>query len=102
MTDPVALYRLHRFRAGERGMPLRAVTRAPDPIAYHAAEMANTYAYWLRIGYYRRQRDGTLRLTPKGALCTVWRGKFPWLQITRRHDRRVREATLARYTAATA
>jgi hypothetical protein len=99
IQDSAELYRLHRFRTQERSLatPRRSITRAPDPMRFHAAEMGDTYAYWIKIGYNRREADGTLRLTPKGAVATAWRGMFPWLQIVRRSDREAREAVLARY-----
>lgn len=102
VVDPKALLALHRFRVEERaaGIPLRKITTAPNPIAYQAREMSETYDYWVGIGYYREGSNGNLRLTPKGAACMVWRAKFPWAQLTDWRDGRARNAVLARYAAA--
>ena len=87
-VGPTDLLALHRFRVAQRalGKPPRVITTTRDPVAYQAREMADTYDYWLRIGYYRPGAGETLRLTPKGAICLVWRAKFPWAQITEWRD----------------
>lgn len=102
ITDPVALFRMHRFRTSERASdkPLTKVTRAPDPIAYQTRENAEAHERWLRIGYYDRMANGVLRPTLRGAVCLVWRAKFPWAQIERRRRTRERDAILARYAQA--
>ncbi len=102
VVDPKKLLALHRFRVRERtgGNPPRAITTAPDPIAYQTREMADTFEYWVRIGYYRPAAGDTLHLTPLGAVCLVWRAKFPWAQISDRRDARARQLLLARYAVA--
>lgn len=102
IVDPKALLALHRFRVQERagGAPLRKITTAPNPVAYQAREMAESYDYWLQIGYYREASNGNLGLTPKGAICMVWRAKFPWAQLTDWRDERARRRVLARFAAA--
>jgi len=102
VVDPKELLALHRFRVREQthGQPPRAITTAPDPIAYQAREMADTFDYWVRIGYYHPAAGETLRLTAKGAVCLAWRAKFPWAQISDRRDARARQLLLARYAAA--
>jgi hypothetical protein len=97
-----ALLAVHRFRVREHsgGRPPRTITRAPDPVAYQRREALETFDHFRRIGYYRQESNETLRLTPKGALCTVWRGKFPWAQFTDWRDAHSRNVVLTRYLAA--
>jgi hypothetical protein len=97
LSDPIELLKMHRFRVTDRAAPARQVSRAPDPIEHQRREMRETYDHFLRIGYYRRSPTDTLRLTPKGAVCTTWRGKFPWAQITDWRDEQRRQSVLARY-----
>jgi hypothetical protein len=93
---PTDLLALHRFRVAQRalGKPPRVITTTRDPIAYQARELSETYDFWLRIGYYRPGAGETLRLTPKGAICLVWRAKFPWAQISDWRDSRARALVL--------
>ena len=100
LSDPIDLLKLHRFRVTDRagGAPARRVSRAPDPIEHQRREMLETYDHFLRIGYYKRVPTDTLRLTRKGAVCTTWRGKFPWAQITEWRDEQKRRGVLARYS----
>ena len=102
VVDPKELLALHRFRVREQaeGKPPRRIATSPDPVAYQTREMADTFDYWVRIGYYRPAADDTLRLTPKGAVCLVWRAKFPWAQISDSRDARARELLLTRYADA--
>jgi hypothetical protein len=101
-SDPVALLELHRFRVADRAgdTPRRTLSRAPDPLAYQRRELVDTFEHFLQIGYYRRSRADTLRLTVKGAVCTTWRGMFPWMQISEASDERRRQRVLARYNRA--
>lgn len=102
VLDPAALYDIHRFRLRERmgGASPPAITRSSDPLSYQTRETTEIHEHWVQTGYYRRQADGALRLTWRGALATVWRGKFPWAQLTEWRDRRARSSVLARYAAA--
>jgi len=104
LSDPTALLAVHRFRIRDRSgdRSPRAITRLPDPVAYQRREALEAFDHFLRIGYYRRAPNETMRLTPKGAVCTVWRGKFPWAQFTDWRDGRTRRVVLARYAAAKA
>jgi hypothetical protein len=97
--EPTALYDVHRFRAAEyaRVAPMQKMTRHPDPLTYQVRETAESHERWIEAGYFRRAADGGLRPTRRGAVCVVWRGKFPWLQLTRWRDRRARAAVMARY-----
>ena len=98
-SEPIELLKLHRFRVTDRARaaPARQISRAPDPIEHQRRETLETYDHFLRIGYYRRSPTDTLRLTPKGAVCMTWRGKFPWAQITAWSDEQQRQSVLARY-----
>jgi hypothetical protein len=98
VVDPAALYQIHRVRTAEctQRAPLRPVTRAPDPIAYQVGETTDGYASWVAIGYYRRVSNELLRPTLRGAVCMVWRAKFPWAQLTNWRDGRTRASVLKR------
>jgi len=102
ITDPAVLLRLHRYRVHERagGSSPLSVTRQPDPLAYQRREAAQTHEHLQQIGYYRRLADGTLRPTWKGAICVIWRAKFPWARLTDARDEWARRAQLARYAVA--
>jgi len=94
VTEAAALDRLHRLRVGDA--PVATITAAGDALAYFAAEETESRDAWLRAGYYRRMHDGVLRPTRLGALCMVWRTKFPWAQLTRWRDERQRAAVYSR------
>jgi hypothetical protein len=98
-SDPGALLALHRFRLSDRdgGAPPRAVTRGTDPLAYQRREGAETYEYFVRVGYYRRSSSDVLQPTLKGAVCLTWRGMFPWAQMSAARDERDRGRVLGRY-----
>lgn len=94
VTEAVALDRLHWFRVGDA--PVATITAAGDALAYFAADETESRDAWLRAGYYRRMNDGVLRPTRRGALCMVWRTKFPWAQLTRWRDERQRAAVYSK------
>jgi hypothetical protein len=94
VTDPAALFSLHGFRVGNASVA--SITAAGDAIAYFAAEETDARNSWVWAGYYRRLTGGELRLTRRGAIGMVWRGKFPWAQITRWRDGRQRASVYSR------
>ena len=94
VVDLVALDRIHQFRVG--AAPVAEKSVGGDALVYLAADEKEAKDGWVRAGYYRRTTDGDLRLTRRGAIAMVWRGKFPWAQLTRWHDERQRAAIYSR------
>lgn len=102
VRDPKSLYRVHRFRVGERAatVPVRRATRGADPLAYQQRESEQDQERWVTIGYYRRTPDGALAVTRRGATLLAWRGMFPWAQIVDRRDENRAAEILRRWRAA--
>jgi hypothetical protein len=100
--DVGALYELHRFRVEERAtvIPVAALSRGGDPIAFQESEARELHELWVRVGYYEPAGPGALRLTRRGACLAAWRGLFPWKQLTNRRDALAAAVVLGRQAAA--
>jgi hypothetical protein len=80
MTDPPALWRVHRLRVQKRGATVRPTVDG-DLIGYVKRELEDGQKRWTVIGYYSRMTNGGVRPTMRGALLMVWRLLPPWKQI---------------------
>jgi hypothetical protein len=75
VTDPVALWRIHRRRVGARARTVPTVPVMPDGdvLAHAKREIAEGQERWLAIRYFQRMRQGGVRPTIRGAALMVWR-----------------------------
>lgn len=83
VSDPVALWHIHRRRVEQRARAVPTVqpTRDGDGLDYARREIEESHQRWIGIGYYRRTPNGGVRPTLRGAALMVWRLLFPWKQI---------------------
>ena len=86
ITDPVALFEIHRRRTEK----VAAVSAIPDgDVLAHANRETRRVREWLTaIGYVRRATDGSERLTLRGVFLMAWRRLPPWKQINDWRDAR--------------
>jgi hypothetical protein len=98
VDDAADLYELHRLRVRQRCRTKKHVpmTRGTDPLAYEDREYARTIDRWIQCGYYRRASADALRHTVRGAVLSVWRGMFPWRQLTEAACKRERDDLIRR------
>ena len=85
VTEPAALYRLHRMRVIERREKVaqKKIVRGKTPeqrLVFIKRRHIDLYKHLVHSRYHRRTPKG-LRLTIRGAILTAWRQVFPWRNL---------------------
>lgn len=85
VTDPAALYRMHRMRVIERREKVaqKRIVRGKTPeqrLVFIKRRHIDLYKHLVHSRYHRRTPKG-LRLTIRGAILTAWRQVFPWRNV---------------------